>query len=41
MRKGGLLNRQKRPHFIAGTLKIIYDLLLYKEFVAIQPPEER
>jgi MFS family permease len=28
------------PIFIAGTLKIIYDLLLYKEFVAIQPPEE-
>jgi MFS family permease len=28
------------PFFIAGTLKIIYDLLLYKEFVAIQPPEE-
>src|SRR6266853_3597377 len=29
------------PFFIAGTLKIIYDLLLYKEFFAIQPPEER
>jgi MFS family permease len=29
------------PFFIAGTLKIIYDLLLYKEFIAIQPPEER
>jgi MFS family permease len=29
------------PFFIAGTLKILYDLLLYKEFVAIQPPEER
>ena len=29
------------PFFIAGTLKIIYDLLLYKEFGAIQPPEER
>lgn len=28
------------PFFIAGTLKIVYDLLLYKEFVAIQPPEE-
>lgn len=28
------------PFFIAGTLKITYDLLLYKEFVAIQPPEE-
>jgi len=29
------------PFFIAGTLKIIYDLLLYKQFVAVQPPEER
>ena len=29
------------PFFIAGTLKIGYDLLLYKEFVAVQPPEER
>jgi MFS family permease len=28
------------PFFIAGTLKIIYDLLLYKQFVAIRPPEE-
>jgi len=28
------------PFFIAGTLKITYDLLLYKEFVAVQPPEE-
>jgi MFS family permease len=29
------------PFFIAGTLKIVYDLLLYKAFVAVQPPEER
>jgi MFS family permease len=29
------------PFFIGGTLKIAYDLLLYKEFVAIRPPEER
>jgi MFS family permease len=29
------------PFFLAGTLKILYDLLLYKEFVAVQPPEER
>jgi hypothetical protein len=29
------------PFFIAGTLKILYDLLLYREFVAIRPPEER
>jgi MFS family permease len=28
------------PFFIAGTLKIMYDLLLYREFVAVQPPEE-
>jgi len=28
------------PFLIAGTLKIIYDLLLYKEFVAVRPPEE-
>jgi MFS family permease len=29
------------PFFLAGTLKILYDLLLYKEFVAIRPVEER
>jgi MFS family permease len=28
------------PFFIAGTLKIIYDLLLYKAFVTVRPPEE-
>jgi MFS family permease len=28
------------PFYIAGTLKIAYDLLLYKEFVSIRPPEE-
>jgi len=28
------------PFYIAGTLKIVYDLLLYKEFVGIRPPEE-
>ena len=28
------------PFFIAGTLKIVYDLLLYKEFVTIQPSGE-
>lgn len=28
------------PFFIAGTLKIIYDLLLYRAFVAVRPPEE-
>jgi MFS family permease len=28
------------PFFIAGTLKITYDLLLYRAFVGVQPPEE-
>jgi MFS family permease len=28
------------PFFIAGGLKIVYDLLLYRKFVAIQPQEE-
>jgi MFS family permease len=28
------------PFFIAGALKITYDLLLYRAFVAVQPPEE-
>jgi MFS family permease len=28
------------PFFIAGTLKIVYDLLLYREFAAVRPPEE-
>jgi MFS family permease len=29
------------PFFIAGTLKIVYDVLLYHEFVSVQPPEEK
>jgi MFS family permease len=29
------------PFFLAGALKILYDLLLYKGFVRIQPIEER
>jgi MFS family permease len=29
------------PFFIAGTLKIVYDLLLYKAFVSLTPPEEK
>jgi MFS family permease len=29
------------PFFIAGSLKIVYDLMLYRGFVTIQPPEER
>src|SRR5438876_2961432 len=28
------------PFLIAGTLKIAYDLVLYREFAAIRPPEE-
>jgi len=28
------------PFFLAGGLKIVYDLLLYKAFVRVQPPEE-
>jgi MFS family permease len=29
------------PFFLAGALKILYDLLLYKEFVSIPAIEER
>jgi MFS family permease len=29
------------PFFLAGTLKIAYDLLLYREFVSVRPPEEK
>jgi len=29
------------PFFIAGTLKIMYDLLLYRSFRKLPPPEER
>ena len=28
------------PFFIAGTLKILYDLLLFRAFSAVTPPEE-
>ncbi len=28
------------PFFIAGALKILYDLLLYKAFVTVRPAEE-
>jgi MFS family permease len=28
------------PFLVAGTLKIVYDLLLYRGFVTVQPPEE-
>jgi MFS family permease len=33
----GLVNL---PFFIAGSLKIAYDLLLYRGFIAVHPPEE-
>ncbi len=29
------------PFFLTGTLKIIYDLLLYRSFKAMKPPEEK
>jgi MFS family permease len=29
------------PFFIAGSLKIIYDLLLYRSFRTLKPPEEK
>jgi hypothetical protein len=28
------------PFFLAGGLKIVYDLLMYRSFRAIKPPEE-
>lgn len=41
---GALLNQStllSAPFLIAGGLKIIYDLLLYRSFKAIKPPEEQ
>jgi MFS family permease len=29
------------PFYLAGSLKIVYDLLLYREFRAVRPPEEQ
>jgi MFS family permease len=29
------------PFFLAGSIKITYDLLLYRSFAAVRPPEER
>ncbi len=29
------------PFYLAGSLKILYDLLLYRGFAALRPPEER
>jgi len=28
------------PFFIAGALKVLYDVLLYRAFAAVQPPQE-
>lgn len=28
------------PFFLSGGIKIIYDLLIYREFLAVRPPEE-
>jgi hypothetical protein len=28
------------PFFLSGGLKIVYDLLLYRNFLSIKPPEE-
>ena len=29
------------PFYLAGGIKIVYDLLLYRMFVAVRPPEEQ
>jgi hypothetical protein len=29
------------PFYLAGGLKIVYDLLMYREFRDVRPPEER
>jgi MFS family permease len=29
------------PFFLCGGLKLVYDLLLYRSFKAIKPPEEQ
>jgi hypothetical protein len=29
------------PFYLAGGLKILYDLLMYREFRNVRPPEER
>ena len=29
------------PFYLAGGLKIVYDLLLYRDFRNVRPPEER
>ncbi len=29
------------PFYLAGSLKTLYDLLLYRDFRNVRPPEER
>ena len=29
------------PFYLAGGFKILYDLLIYREFRSVKPPEER
>jgi hypothetical protein len=29
------------PFYLAGGFKIVYDLLIYREFSAVNPPEEK
>ena len=38
-RKSGI--QRYAPFIIAGTLKCLYDLLLYRSFSGIETPEER
>ena len=37
----GALGIGSAPFFLAGGLKIVYDLALYRSFIAVKPPEER
>ena len=37
----GALGFGSAPFFLAGGLKIVYDLALYRSFIAVKPPEER
>lgn len=37
----GVADLASLPFFVGGGLKIIYDLLLYRLFVAVRPPEEK
>lgn len=36
----GALGIGSAPFFLAGGLKIVYDLALYRSFIAVKPPEE-